>query len=113
MLGQLLVTNDPWRWTAPIWHLLAIGTPLYLLVRLATAGILGGSRLRLWGALSTGLILGTGLAAAAEIAVLLLALAAGGVYLAFNPEQLHALQRLVGQLGHISRVEEMFQPSSP
>lgn len=113
MLAQVLVTHDPWRWTAPIWHLLAIGAPLYLLVRLATAGILGGSRLRLWGALSTGLILGTGLAAAAEIGVLLLGLAAGGVYLAFNPEQLHALQNLVGQLGQISSVEEMFSAFEP
>lgn len=106
VLAQILVGQGSWRWTAPFLHLLAIGAPIYLLVRLATGGLRGGSRLRLWGTLATGLIVGTGLAAIAEIALLLLAIAAGASYLTANPEQMLALERLAVQLGGTSGIEE-------
>ena len=106
-IAQIVAAVEGWRWLAPLLHLLAIGAPVYLLLRLGIGGIRGGSRLRLWGILATGLVLGTGLAAAVEIGLLVLGISVGSVYLLLNPDRLHAFQSLVLQLGQISRPEEM------
>ncbi|MFH1185718.1 MAG: PrsW family glutamic-type intramembrane protease [Chloroflexota bacterium] len=106
ILAQLFLDQPPWRWVTPFLHLLAIGTPVYLLLKLAIGGIQGGSRLRLWGSLVAGLILGTGFAAAAELTLLVLAVSAGGLYLVFNPEQMHMLESLAFQLGQAARPED-------
>jgi len=113
ILAQILVDRDPWRWATPFLHLLAIGTPVYLLVRLAIGGVRGGSRLRLWGTLATGLILGTGLAAVTEIALLILAVSMGTLYLVLNPEQLLTLASVAQQLGQTSGMEDALMVMQP
>jgi len=106
ILAQMLLDQPPWRWLTPFLHVFAIAAPVYLLLKLAIGGIQGGSQLRLWGSLVTGLILGTGIAAAAELTLLGLAVSAGGLYLMLNPEQMHVLEGLVSQLGQTARPQD-------
>jgi RsiW-degrading membrane proteinase PrsW (M82 family) len=113
VLAQTVVPLDSWRWAAPLLHLAAIGAPVYLLLRLGIGGIQGGSRLRLWGSVATGLVLGTGLAAVVEIGLLLLGGSVGAAYLVFNPESLQGLESLALRLGQASGMEEMLSLLQP
>jgi hypothetical protein len=105
-LAQALHDHETSKLMIPILNLVAIASPIYVLVRLAIAGIRGGSRLRLWGSLSGGMLLGTGLAAALEIMLLLVAVAAGAVYLIANPHQVLTWQYLAAQLAHKANPEK-------
>ncbi|HET6846148.1 MAG TPA: PrsW family glutamic-type intramembrane protease [Anaerolineales bacterium] len=106
VLAQVLHEHDVGHPIVPILHVAAIACPIYVLIRVAVAGIRDGSRLRLWGSLSTGMLLGTGLAATIEITLLMLAGIVGGVYLIANPEQIQIMQRLVLRLSHAGGPEE-------
>ena len=113
LLGQLIIDREPWKWSAPLLHLVAILAPVYLLSRLAIGGLRGGSRLRLWGTLTTGLTLGTGSAVIAEVAALLLGALLAGAYLMANPEQLQSVERLSRQLRQGPSIQDVLPIVAP
>ena len=112
-MAQQLQDDAALSWAIPILHLVAIASPLYLITRLAIAGIRGGSELRLWGALSSGLLLGTGVAAAVEIFLLLVALVAGVAYVMAHPGSVIALERLASQVSQVATREEAVELLGP
>lgn len=97
-LAQITGESPSWMLASPVFQLAAIASPIYLLTRMATGGIPGGSRIRSWGALAGGLALGTGLAAAAEIALLGLVVTLAAAYVLARPELLANLQSLAMQM---------------
>jgi hypothetical protein len=105
-LAPFLADRDPWRLAAPAFHLMAIGLPAYLLIRLATGGLKGGSRGRLWGLLSAGVLLGPGVAAVAEIGIIFCIAVAAAGYLSMHPEKIPALQHIASQLAHASGTQD-------
>lgn len=111
--AQMLQERDALTWAIPILHVVAIAIPIYVLTRLAIAGIGGGSRLRLWGTLTTSMVLGTAVAATVELALLLLCLAAGGMYLLMKPEQVIELQRMAIQLQRVADPQEVVGVMGP
>ncbi|MFZ5819315.1 MAG: PrsW family glutamic-type intramembrane protease [Chloroflexota bacterium] len=98
---------------APALHFLAVALPLYLLARAALARIPLGSALRAWGALGSGMSLSLAVALTLEIMVILLFLLVLGVYLAFNPEQVGAIERLAGQVQHAPNLESLLYAFAP
>jgi hypothetical protein len=112
-LAQFLHDRESGTWAIPVLQLLAIAGPIYVLARLAIAGIRGGTRLRLWGSVTSGMLLGTGVAAAVEVVLLLGGIAVGGIYLIANPRQMIALQHLVSQLVRAAEAEESLEVLGP
>jgi hypothetical protein len=106
LLAQSLVGKGAWQWLAPMLYLVAIGTPVYILVRLTGGGVDGGSRRRFWGLLATGMLAGPALAVAAEIMAALLGLIVLASYLALHPAELTSLQQLPAWLGNATRMRE-------
>jgi PrsW family intramembrane metalloprotease len=113
LLAQLLVNNDLLKWFTPPLYLLAIATPVYLLVRLATGGLDAGSRQRLWGIPAASIALGTTSAIIAEAALMILGFAAGVIYLAFHPEQLAMVRQIADQLANASSIESALNLVEP
>ena len=113
LLAQLMVNNDVLRWFTPPLYLLAIATPVYLLVRLATGGLNAGSRQRLWGIPVASIALGTTSAIIAEAALMVIGLAAGAIYLGFHPEQLSVLRQIADRLANASNVESALNLVEP
>lgn len=106
-LFEVLTDRGLWKGLAAVLHLLGIAVPVYGLARVAIGGLGASSRVRIWGSFTTGLILGTGIAAAAEMTLLLLVLAALAAYLRMNPQQVDALRGLVELVGQASGMEEI------
>lgn len=101
-LAQVLQQQDPWAWLTPVLYLLAIGVPAYLLTRIASAGLFGGSPKRVWGILATSIVVGIGLASLIEMALILLGLIAVALYLGLHPGQLAAVREFATQLAGAS-----------
>lgn len=106
-LAEVFFNNDTLRWFTPPLYLLAIGTPVYFLIRLGTGGLLRGSRQRLWGAFSTGMALGTSIAILAEGGLAILGLLGVGLYYGFHPNQLAQLQNLANQLTNTPNLDQL------
>ncbi len=100
-------------WLAPPFYLLAIILPVYLLVRLATGGLDAGSRERLWGALATGMAVGTSIAVLIEMALLIIGLLGVGIYLGLNPQFLESFQQIANQLSNAANLDEVLIMASP
>ncbi len=111
--AQVLHDAGASAWMTAVLDLLAIAAPIYVIARLAIGGIRGGTRLRLWGSMATGMLLGTGLAAGIEVVLLLGAIAIGIMYLIVSPQQVIALQRLVTQLSTVAGPEEALAELGP
>jgi RsiW-degrading membrane proteinase PrsW (M82 family) len=106
LLAGFLVDKDPWRWLTPVLYLVAIGIPVYFLIRLAAGGLSVGSVRRLWGILSAGMVGGPGSAIFAELGLAIVLGAVVVIYLALNPERLAALRDLTIQLSGTSSMEQ-------
>ncbi len=113
MLAQFLVDQNIWKWFTPPLYLLAIGIPIYFLIRLATGGLNAGSRQRFWGVLAVSMILGTTLAIIAEAVLVLVALLGLGLYLGFHPEQVAAFSQIADQLTSAPSVEQVLSLIGP
>jgi hypothetical protein len=113
VLAQTLREGASSQWAAPLFQLVAIASPIYVFARIAIGGIPGGSRLGLWGSVSAGMLVGTGIAATLEIALLLVAIGAGGAYLLANPHQLIAAQQLVRELTRLGNPDESLALLAP
>ena len=102
LLIVILVTlfrNAPGaNWYEPFLYFLAVAIPIYLIIRIGTNRISLGSSQRAWGVFSSGMTLSPMLAVIAEGIVIVVGLVLFGIYLAFRPDQMSAVERLVGQI---------------
>lgn len=113
ILAQLLVDNDIFKWLTPPLYLLAIGTPVYSLVRLASGGLDAGSRQRLWGIPAATIALGTTLSIIAETMLIMIGLAGGVVYLGFHPELVSFLRQIANQITNASSINSLLNIVEP
>ncbi|MFZ5911533.1 MAG: PrsW family glutamic-type intramembrane protease [Chloroflexota bacterium] len=98
---------------APVLHFLAVALPLYLLARAALARIPLGSALRAWGVLGSGMSFSLVVALTLEVMVLAGFLLVLGAYLALNPEQIGAIERLAGQVQNAPNLESLLYVVAP
>jgi hypothetical protein len=113
ILGQAVIDAGGPTWLASPLHVLAIGSPVYLVARLATGGLAGGTQLRMWGTLAASLVGSTGISALAEIALFLAGVSAVAVFLVQNPDQMLAVQGLLHDLSRVSGVENALAVLQP
>jgi hypothetical protein len=113
MLAPAVIQAGGPIWLASPLHVLAIGAPVYLVARLSTGGLVGGTPLRMWGTLAAGLVGGTGISALVEIAFLLTGVLATAVFLLQNPESLLAAEGLLHELSLASGVENSLAVLQP
>ncbi len=112
-LAQALFDFGILGWLAPPFYLLAIVLPVYLLVRLAAGGLDAGSRERFWGALGTGMAVGTSIAVLSELALLIIGLLGVGIYLGLNPQLLDSFQQIANQLSNAANLDDVLTIASP
>lgn len=113
ILAQLFANQDILKWFTPPLYLLAIATPVYFLLRLATGGLKAGSRQLGWGVLATTMAFGTTLSMFAEGALVLLGLFGIAIFLALHPEQQSIFRQLVNQLTSASGSDQILSVLSP
>jgi len=111
--AQAAIRLPALEWSAAVLHALAIAVPIYVLLQLATGGLDRGSLSRLWGSLTAGMWLGTGLALVAEALLLVVGLLVAGAYLVAHPEHAALLQRMVQDLGRAQGLPEAFSALQP
>jgi hypothetical protein len=85
-------------WYVPIFHLLSIALPVYALVYILVGHISFGSKKRVWGVFSAGLMIGPALSIVAELVLVLFIVVIIGIFLGINPENLESFQRLLEQI---------------
>jgi RsiW-degrading membrane proteinase PrsW (M82 family) len=112
-LAQLFAEKNILKWFTPLFYLLAIGTPVYILVRLASGGLNAGSRQRFWGAATTSIILSITLSIVAEGILILIGLAGVAGYLAFQPGQLATFKHIADQIANASSDDSAFNALGP
>jgi hypothetical protein len=113
LLAQFLVGRDILKWFTPPLYLLAIGAPVYFLIRLASGGLDAGSRQRLWGIPAASIALGTTSSIIAEGMLVIIGMAGGVIYLALHPEKLAALKQMVDQFTNPSTIESALNLVGP
>lgn len=107
LVAMVLYQRPILQWFSLPFYLLAIGLPVYALVRIATGGLELGSRLRAWGTLSAGMTLAPFLSAIGEGMVALVALIVIGIFAGLDPGRLAAIQALGEQLKHATQEEAL------
>ncbi len=112
-LAGFLVDKNPWRWLTPGLYLLAVGIPVYFLLRLAAGELRVGSVRRFWGLLSTGMVAGPGLAIFVELGFALVIGVGAVFYLILNPAQLSSFRELAGQLNSATTMDQMVNLLGP
>ena len=105
LVAMVLYQRHILQWFSLPFYLLAIGLPVYALVRLATGGLEFGSKLRAWGTLSAGMTVAPFLSGLAEGLVALVAIIGIGIFASLDPGRLAAMQSLVEQLKHVTQEE--------
>ncbi len=113
VVAQLFVDNDVLKWFTPPLYLLAIGTPVYFLVRLASGGLNAGSRQRVWGAVSTSIALGATLAIVAEGMLVIVGLVVVAAYVGLHPELLAAARQITDQITNASSIDTVLNAVQP
>jgi len=113
LLAQLFIDNDILMWFTPPLYLLAIGTPVYFLVRLASGGLNGGSRQRIWGVISTSIALGTTLSIITEMMLVIVGLVLVAGYVGLHPEQLAAIKQITDQIKNASSIDAVLNVVGP
>ena len=98
ILATLLYDSPGAGWYVPLLHVLSIGIPIYLVIRLGVNRIALGSSQRAWGVFSISMTIGPILAILFELIVFFLMLIPVGIYLGLNPEKLNSFQRLASYL---------------
>jgi RsiW-degrading membrane proteinase PrsW (M82 family) len=112
-LAQWLYNFGILGWLAPPLYLLAIVLPAYLLVRLTTGGLNAGSQERFWGALATGMAVGTSIAVVIELMLLIIVLIGVGIYAGLNPQFLESFRQLANQLSNAANLDEVLTLAGP
>jgi hypothetical protein len=106
-------------WIASSWILLpplavlGIGLPIYLIVRAGTGGLSLGSRQRAWSVFGLGLTAGPVLASVMELAAYLVALLAGSIALALNPEWMVTFTNIAAQLENAVTLDQILTVAAP
>src|ERR1700690_4511872 len=113
VLAQLLVDNDILKWFTPPLYLLAIGTPVYFLVRLASGGLNPGSRQRVWGVVATSIALGSTFAILIELMLVIVGLLVVAAYLGLHPELLAAARQITDQITNASNIDTVLNAVEP
>ncbi|SRR5581483_6612107 len=113
ILAQVFFNHQILKWFAPLFYLLAIATPVYFFIRLASGGLMNGSRSRAWGALFITMSFGTFFSAFAEIMLVVLGLVGVGVYLGLHQEQATAFKQLMEQLSNTSSLDKIMNLVGP
>ena len=112
-LAQGLFDSGILAWLTPPFYLLAIALPVYFLVRLATSSLEAGSRERFWGALATGMVIGTSIAVLIEMALLIIGLLVVGLYIGLHPELLMSFRQMANQLSNTSTLDDVLTVAGP
>jgi hypothetical protein len=113
LFAMVLYQRPILQWFSLPFYLLAIGLPVYALVRLAIGGLGLGSKLRAWGTLSAGMVLAPFLSGLAEGLVALVAVIVLGVFVGLDPQRLATMQSLVDQLKHATTQESILTILAP
>ena len=113
LLAQLLINSDILMWFTPPLYLLAIGTPVYFLVRLASGGLNAGSRQRIWGVVSTSIALGTTLSIITEMMLVIVGLVLVAGYIGLHPELLAAIKQITDQITNTSSIDAVLNAVGP
>lgn len=113
LLAGFLVGKEPWQWLTPALYLVAIGIPVYFVIRLMAGGLSVGSVRRFWGLFSSGMIVGPSLALFAELSLAIVLIVAAAVFLALNPDQVTAVRGLVAQLNGASTTDQILNVLGP
>jgi hypothetical protein len=98
LLAGYLAPSSGWFWATPAFFIIATATPVSLMIRAATGGLPGGSPLRVWGSLGTGLWVGTTLAMVMEVLFIGLAAVGLGFFFTLEPGRILELRQLTMQL---------------
>lgn len=112
-LAQFLVNRDIFKWLTPGLYFLAVGTPVYILIRLIASGLNPGSRHRIWGIPVVSVALGTTLSLIAEAALIIFILTGGAVYLGLHPGQFSAFKQIADQIKNAPSIESAMNIVEP
>ena len=113
LLAVFLIQKPILQWFSLPFYLLAIGMPVYGLIRLGLGELEPGSKLRAWGTLSMGMTLAPFLAMLAEGMALIILLIFIGVFIGFDPQRWEGLRTLAEQLQNIGSQEEAIALLAP
>jgi RsiW-degrading membrane proteinase PrsW (M82 family) len=112
-LAEIFFNNKILQWFTPPLYLMAIGVPVYLLVRLTAGGLNAGSPQRTWGVFSTSMSLGISFSLLAEGTIFLVGLIGAGMYIGFHPELLTSLRHIKDQLSNASSPDQALALAGP
>lgn len=107
IMATALFNNKTADWVIPVLQILGVVLPLYVLVRVAAAGIELGTHQHAWGAFTSGMTLSPFLSAFIEIALIAAVVLGLGIYLAVNPEIFRQAETLVQRLERADDVEQL------
>ena len=113
LLAVLLHQKAILQWFSLPFYLLAIGLPVYGLIRLGAGGLGLGSKLRAWGTLSAGMTVAPFLAILGEGLVALIAIVGIAIFLGGDPQKLAAMKALGEQLKNVPTQEAAIQLLGP
>jgi len=99
------VAQVAWLLLPPL-HVLTVGLPVWLLLRLSRNGLPGGTLQQEWGVFSSGLVIAPVLILVLELLVLAGIAALAGIYLATQPGLALQLDRLIGQIRYGTPTED-------
>ena len=91
----------------PLLHILSVGLPIYLVLRIAVNRIPLGSSQRAWGVFGVGVTVSPFLAVIAEFTVIGLGLIGLFVYLGMHPEMAFDIERIASQLENAPDLESL------
>jgi hypothetical protein len=103
---RLLTLEVGWIWLAglPV-YLVAVITPIFLLIRVGLGGVPLGSKQRVWSIFGVGLVVGPVLILIAEICIGFFSILAGVIYLVTNPLLSPKLLSFYNQLSRTDTIE--------
>lgn len=113
LAAALLKQMPVLQWFTLPFYLLAIGLPVYGLLRIGLGGVELGSKLRAWGTLTAGMTIAPLLSGLGEGFVILVILLAIGVFMGLDPQRLTALQALAEQLQNVTSQEQILALVAP
>jgi hypothetical protein len=113
VLAIVLVDRPVLQWFSLPFYLLAVGMPVYGLVRLGTWGLNPGSKLRSWGTLSGGMTVAPLLSGIAEGVVLVLLVIIVLVMMGLDPQRLEEIRSMAEQLKTIGTQEQAIALLAP
>lgn len=111
--AALLISRPALGWFSLPFYLLAIGLPVYGLVRLGLGGLRAGSKLRAWGTLTTGMTVAPFLSGLIEGVVILVIVVIIAVFMGLDPQRLATLQALADQLKNVTSQEQVLALVAP